>query len=37
MLNGEYKGWARIDVDLMEELLVQHRKVLETSRPAWGK
>ena len=26
MLNGDYKGWAGIDVDLMEELLVQHRK-----------
>lgn len=29
MLNGNYKGWAGIDVDLMEELLVQHRKVSE--------
>ena len=33
MLNGDYKGWARIDVDLMEELLVQHRKVPEVCLP----
>lgn len=26
MLQGNYAGWEKIDVDLMEELLVQHRK-----------
>lgn len=26
MVQGEYSGWEKIDVDLMEELLVQHRK-----------
>lgn len=26
MLQGVYGGWEKIDVDLMEELLVQHRK-----------
>lgn len=26
MLTGDYSGWSKIDVDLMEELLVQHRK-----------
>lgn len=26
MLQGNYAGWDKIDVDLMEELLVQHRK-----------
>ncbi|CAL1700628.1 unnamed protein product [Somion occarium] len=26
MLHGDYSGWAKIDVDLMEEILVQHRK-----------
>lgn len=26
MLLGNYTGWEKIDVDLMEELLVQHRK-----------
>ena len=26
MLLGKYAGWEKIDVDLMEELLVQHRK-----------
>lgn len=28
MLHGNYAGWDKIDVDLMEELLVQHRKPL---------
>ncbi|THH33688.1 hypothetical protein EUX98_g618 [Antrodiella citrinella] len=37
MLNGDYKGWTRIDVDLMEELLVQHRKIPETPRSGWKK
>ncbi|TCD66977.1 hypothetical protein EIP91_000657 [Steccherinum ochraceum] len=37
MLSGDYRGWAKIDVDLMEELLVQHRKVLETTRPVRRK
>ena len=27
MLNADYSGWAKIDVDLMEEILIQHRKV----------
>ena len=26
MLQGNYAGWDKIDVDLMEELLLQHRK-----------
>lgn len=26
MLQGRYTGWERVDVDLMEELLVQYRK-----------
>lgn len=26
MLNGDYSGWSKIDGDLMDELLVQHRK-----------
>ncbi|KAJ3519397.1 hypothetical protein NM688_g9306 [Phlebia brevispora] len=26
MLQGNYAGWEKIDVDLMEELLLQHRK-----------
>ncbi|KAI0796650.1 hypothetical protein C8Q75DRAFT_204742 [Abortiporus biennis] len=26
MLNGDYAGWANVDVDLVEELLFQHRK-----------
>lgn len=26
MLQGSYAGWDKIDVDLMEELLIQHRK-----------
>lgn len=26
MLHGDYTGWGKIDVDLMEELLFQHRK-----------
>ncbi|KAH8105820.1 hypothetical protein BXZ70DRAFT_395387 [Cristinia sonorae] len=32
MLGGDYKGWARIDIDLMEELLIQHRKMPEAPR-----
>ncbi|GJE83995.1 hypothetical protein PsYK624_000690 [Phanerochaete sordida] len=31
MLQGNYAGWEKIDVDLMEELLVQHRKQPEES------
>lgn len=31
MLQGRYAGWEKIDVDLMEELLVQHRKQPEVS------
>lgn len=26
MLHGDYTGWGKLDVDLMEELLFQHRK-----------
>lgn len=33
MLSGDYSGWSKIDVDLMEELLVQHRKVPEVRLP----
>jgi hypothetical protein len=29
MLHGNYSGWEKIDVDLMEELLMQHRIQLE--------
>ena len=32
MLQGDYTGWEKIDVDLMEELLVQHRLPPEVRR-----
>ncbi|PSR72917.1 hypothetical protein PHLCEN_2v11220 [Hermanssonia centrifuga] len=31
MSQGSYAGWEKIDVDLMEELLVQHRKQHEVT------
>jgi len=33
MLSGDYSGWAKIDVDLMEEMLIQHRKSPEPIKP----
>jgi len=35
MLNGDYSGWAKMEVDLMEELLLQHRKEPEPSKGSW--
>ena len=32
MLHGNYAGWDKIDVDLMEEVLVQHRKPVTVRR-----
>lgn len=35
MLSGDYSGWAKVEVDLMEELLLQHRKEPESSKNSW--
>lgn len=37
MLNGDYAGWAKTEVDLMEELLLPHRKDPEPSKSSSRK